>query len=505
MRKLLIVSNRLPWTFVDCEQQEGRVGMSAGGLATALRAVARQRPVRWIGWAGADYDPSVRDIIASSVALNCDFVPLCLSEADRREFYSGFCNEIIWPLFHNLPPTSSFEPAYWRRYLDVNARYADLICREASADDFVWIHDYHLMLQGKLLSTRRNRVRLAFFLHIPFPPADVFAKLPWKLEILDSLLSFGTVGFQTAQDRQNFLDCAVTYFPRVEIRRNGATPISVIRGQYRTLVRHCPISIDFDEFANLASQPQVTAEAERIREVANVRRLVLGIDRLDYTKGIPGRLVAFRDVLTRYAGLRHEISLLQVVVPSRENVPRYQELKNHVEDLVKGINGEFGTSSWVPVRYQYGHLSREQLVAHYRAADIALVTPLKDGMNLVAKEFCASRVDETGILILSKFAGAAIQLRTGAYLVDPRDPASLASAIYDAVDPDEGDERRRMRRMRRNIKGNDIHRWCDEMLKGTSVAQGDLTSRKSSVKLELPNSWTLQIPQLSVAASGETP
>ena len=504
MRKLLLVSNRLPMTFVDCDQQDGHVETSAGGLATALRAVAQQRPVRWIGWPGTDYDPCVRDIVASSVALNCDFVPVFLSEADRRDFYSGFCNEIIWPLFHNFSPTSSFEPAYWRRYLDVNARYADLICREASADDFVWIHDYHLMLQGKLLSTRRNRVRLAFFLHIPFPPVDVFAKLPWKLEILDSLLSFGTVGFQTEEDRQNFLDCAVTYFPRAEIRANGSA-ISVVRGQYPTIVRHCPISIDFDEFANLATQAQVTAEAERIRTLANVRRLVLGIDRLDYTKGIPERLEAFRDVLTRYAGLRQEISFLQVVVPSREEIPRYQELKSRVEELVRAINGEFGTSSWVPVHYRYGHLSREQLVAHYRAADIALVTPLKDGMNLVAKEFCASRVDETGILILSKFAGAAIQLRTGAYLVDPRHPSSLASAIYDAIDPDEGDVRRRMRRMRRNIKENDIHQWCNEMLKGTCAAERALSTRKPSAKLEVPASWPTHMPQMSVATTGDTP
>jgi alpha,alpha-trehalose-phosphate synthase [UDP-forming] len=499
-----MVSNRLPMTFVKGDQQDCHVEMSAGGLATALRAVAGQRTVRWIGWAGADYDPDVRDIIASSVALNCDLIPLLLSEADRRDFYCGFCNEIIWPLFHGLPPTSSFEPAYWKRYLEVNARYADLICREASSDDFVWIHDYHLMLQGKLLSFRRNRDQLAFFLHIPFPPAYVLAKLPWKVEILDSLLSFGTVGFQTAQDRQNFLACARTYFPDVQIK-STTSGISVLRGQYRTVVRHCPIGIDFEEFARLATQPQVTAEAEQIRRDANVRRLMLGIDRLDYTKGIPQRLEAFRDVLTRYVGLRQEISLVQVVVPSREEISRYQELKNQVEGLVSTINREFGTASWVPIRYQYGHLSREQLVAHYRAADIALVTPLKDGMNLVAKEFCASRVDETGILILSKFAGAATQLGTGAYLVDPRHPSSLASALYDAVDPDEGDVRRRMRRMRRNIKANDIQWWYDEMLRATSTAERELTEKKPSAKRGWPDSWQLQISQLSAAANGKIP
>jgi alpha,alpha-trehalose-phosphate synthase [UDP-forming] len=504
MRRLLMVSNRLPLTFRNSGQQGCQANMSVGGLATALRAVARQRPVRWIGWAGSDYDPNVRDVIASGVALNCDLVPVSLSEADRREFYCGFCNEIIWPLFHELPPTSSFEPAYWRRYLEVNARYTNSICREASADDLIWVHDYHLMLQGKLLSAHFNHDQLAFFLHIPFPPPDVFSKLPWKLEILDSLLSFGTVGLQTAPDRQNFLACVRTYFPEAQIRSMTAGEL-VLRGQTRTIIRHCPIGIDFDEFTHLAVQPQVAAEAEQIRRAANVRRLVLGVDRLDYTKGIPERLEAFRDVLTCYPGLRQEIGLIQIVVPSREEISRYQKLKYQVEDLVRAINQQFATPSWVPIRYQYGHLSREQLVAHYRAVDIALVTPLKDGMNLVAKEFCASRVDENGILILSEFAGAAVQLRTGAYLVDPRHIPSIASALHDAIDPDEGDVRRRMRRMRRNVKMDDIHRWCDEMLRGTSAVGREVTARKHPAVVGVPDSWPVHIPQLTTAASGETP
>jgi trehalose 6-phosphate synthase len=498
-----MVSNRLPVTFRNGDHR-CQTERSVGGLATALRAVARQRPVRWIGWAGADYDPNVRDIIDSSVALDCDLVPVFLSEADRRDFYCGFCNEIIWPLFHNLPPTSSFEPAYWRRYLDVNARYAESTCKEASSDDLIWVHDYHLMLQGKLLSHHFIRDQLVFFLHIPFPSPDVFARLPWKLEILDSLLSFGTVGFQTAQDRQHFLSCVRTYFPLAQIKSSALGPL-VLRGSRRTIVRHCPISVDFDEFADLAGQFQVTAEAERIRREANVRRVVLGVDRLDYTKGIPERLEGFGDLLTRYPGLHQEIGLIQIVVPSREEIPAYRKLRNQVEDLVSAINQQFGTPSWVPIRYRYAHLSRKQLVAHYLAADIALVTPLKDGMNLVAKEFCASRVDDTGILILSESAGAAVQLQTGAYLVDPRHTPSIASALHDAIDPDEGDVRRRMRRMRRNIKVNDIHRWCDEMLIGTSTSDREVTTRKCPAAVGTPDSWQVQIPLAAPAASGELP
>lgn len=503
MKKLVMVSNRLPLTFRNRDEQCHQPDLSAGGLATALRSVARQRPVRWIGWAGSDSDPSVPDIIASSVALDCDLVPVYLSQADRHEFYCGFCNEIIWPLFHGLPPTSSFDSSFWRRYVNVNVRYAETISRDAAPDDFVWVHDYHLMLQGKLLSSRLNRDQLAFFLHIPFPSPDIFARLPWKLEILDSLLLFGTIGLQTAEDCQNFLACARTYFPQIQIT-NTNSGILVRRGRNRTIVRHCPISIDFDEFVELATESQIASEAERIRRDANVRRLVLGIDRLDYTKGISERLEAFRDVLTRYPGLHQEIGLIQVVVPSREEIPTYQRVKNQLEDLVTAINQQFGTTSWIPIRYHYGHLSREQLVAHYRAADVALVTPLRDGMNLVAKEFCASRVDETGILILSEFAGAAVQLRTGAYLVDPRDVSSISSALVDAMDPDQGDVRRRMRRMRRNVQVNDIHRWCDEMLKGTSAVERE-TVRKPSVKLGLLNSWQVHLNAVSVAANGDTP
>ena len=503
MRRLLMVSNRLPLTFRNGGDQGCQVDMSAGGLATALRAVVRRRPVQWIGWAGSDYDPNIRDIVASSVAFDCDLVPVFLSEADRRDFYCGFCNEIIWPLFHNLLPTSSFEPAYWRRYLDVNARYAESICREALPDDLIWVHDYHLMLQGKLLSAHFHRDQLAFFLHIPFPPPDVYERFPWKIEVLDSLLSFGTVGLQTAQDRRNFLASVRSYLPSSQIRSTAQGTL-ILRGQNRTVVRHCPIGVDFNEFADLAQHPHVIAEAERIRRDVKVRRLVLGVDRLDYTKGVPERLAAFQDLLTRYPRLRQEIGLLQVVVPSREEIPRYHQLKIQIEDLIKNINAQFGTASWVPIHYRYGHLSREQLVAHYRAADIALVTPLKDGMNLVAKEFCASRADDTGILILSEFAGAAVQLSTGAYLVNPRNIPSIVSALYAAVDPDEGDARRRMRRMRLNVKVNDINRWCEEMLGGTPALDREVTTRKSAA-VGTPYSWQVRIPLDTTAASGEIP
>jgi trehalose 6-phosphate synthase len=237
----------------------------------------------------------------------------------------------------------------------------------------------------------------------------------------------------------------------------------------------------------------------------NVRRLVLSVDRLDYTKGIPERLEAFRELLSRYPAHQKEVGLLQVIVPSREEIPRYQRLRNQVESLVETINKQFGTPSWGPIRYEYAHLSREQLVSYYRAADIALITPLKDGMNLVAKEFCASRVDDTGILILSEFAGAAVQLRTGAHLVDPRYPSSIASALHDAIDPDEADVRRRMRRMRHNVKVNDVYRWCEKSLIGTSASRREVTTSRRMAAVGTSESWQAQIPLAPSAADAEIP
>jgi trehalose 6-phosphate synthase len=500
-----MVSNRLPVTLRSSEDQGCQIAMSAGGLATALRAIARERSVRWIGWAGLDCDPDgVRDFPLSSVDADCELVPVFLSEIDRRDFYCGFCNEIVWPLFHSLQPTTTFEPAYWKRYLDVNARYAETIRVNASPGDLVWVHDYHLMLQGKLLGCLMSRDQLAYFHHIPFPPPEIYATFRWKLEVLDSLLSFGTVGLQTAQDCRNFLACVGIYFPHAQITSTASETL-IFRGNGQTVLRHCPIGIDFDDFAELAARPDIIAEAKRVRGNMNIRRLVLGVDRLDYTKGIPERLEAFGELLSRYPAHHGEVGLLQVVVPSREEISRYQQLRKQVESLVKTINKEFGTPSWVPIRYEYAHLSRERLVSYYRAADIALITPLKDGMNLVAKEFCASRVDDTGILILSEFAGAAVQLRTGAQLVDPRNPSNIATALHDAIDPDETDVRRRMRRMRRNVKVNDVSRWCEEMLIGTSDSGGEVTRSERTAALGTPDSWQVQIPLATPTADAEIP
>lgn len=502
MNRLVIVSNRLPVTVKQvggCYQAEA----SSGGLVTALRPIVQRHRSCWIGWTGTDRNPRVGELLAAGAGPDgCHLIPVFLSEQERHDFYSGFCNEILWPLLHDLQSKCNFEPAYWRSYVAINTRFSEVIRAETEAEDLVWIHDYHLMLQGKMLRDKVARERLVYFHHVPFPPPDVFEKLPWRLEILDSLLSFRTVGFQTSRDRRNFVESARRFFPEIRVRKT-MSGLLVSRGEDATLVGAFPIGIDCDEFTNVATQQQVVMHAQQIRKNLKQCRIVLSVDRLDYTKGIPERLKAFRNLLNLYPGLHRHIALVQIVVPSREDIPDYQELKINVERRVGEINGHFGGPSWIPVHYLHRHLSRKDLVAYYRAADIAMITPLKDGMNLVAKEFCASRVDDTGILILSEFAGVANQLATGALLVNPYDSDKVALTLYNAMDMDEVQVRHNMRRMRRRLKTDDVHHWCEQVLCGTSLSAQLSTRSKELAPLVLTEPWKTPGPVPAAATAGE--
>ena len=325
-----------------------------------------------------------------------------------------------------------------------------MVRRRAAPRDFVWVHDYQLMSLAAELRLAGTRSRIGFFLHIPFPAPDVFMKLPWRAPVLDALLQYDLIGFQTARDRRNFLASAQALGREVKAERTG----------------HFPISIDYNAFMRRAAAPDVAAKARELHQLLPKRKLVLGIDRLDYTKGVTLRLLAFQDLLQRHPEMRGRVSLLQVVVPSREDIPQYHRMKNEIEQLVGRINGEFARpGAWVPVWYEYRSLSRLELLAYYRAADIALITPLKDGMNLVAKEYCACSIEEDCVLILSEFAGAAAQLAPGALLVNPYDIQGVAEAIRAAYAMAPAEREARMRRMRRSIRKQDVFWWVDAFLK----------------------------------------
>lgn len=456
--RFIIVSNRLPIT-IEGTGAALSVQPSCGGLITALAPILRDSNGIWIGWTGMDHSPEVAGLLDDYRADGYSVEPVFLTAAEKACFYHGCSNEIIWPLFHDLQTLCNFDPTYWEVYCKVTEKYADAVEKVARRDDFVWVHDYHLMMLAGSLRAREARLKLAYFHHIPFPPPDIFEKLPWRKQILRGLLQYNTIGFQTARDRKNFIASLRRCLADVHVRRL-ADRYLVRSESCCTLVGDFPISIDAEAFAAEALDVNVAARASEIKQKIRGGKIVLGVDRLDYTKGIPERLTAFRSLLERRPELRGRITLVQVVVPSREEIPNYKELKLYIERLVSEINGEHGIPGWMPVQYLHRCLSRSELAAFYRAANIALITPLKDGMNLVAKEFCACRVDDGGVLILSEFAGAARELKTGALLVNPYDIEGVASALYRAFRMSEREQRVRMRRMRHWIGRHDVFRWC---------------------------------------------
>jgi alpha,alpha-trehalose-phosphate synthase [UDP-forming] len=464
--RLIVVSNRLPYAFSRVGRR-WRAEPGAGGLVTALLPVLRDRGGTWIGWPGAhgaarEFRPALKH---AGREAGYELVPVSLSAEEVANFYQGFTNEVIWPLFHDLPSLCNFDPAYWRSYLAVNDKYAKALRARAGERDFVWVHDYHLMHLAAALRRRGVRSRLAFFLHIPFPSPDIFLKLPWRESVMHALMQFDSLGFQTTRDRRNFLDCLQALEPGARIEGRG-TVQSVRLGARAVSVGSFPISIDYNAFMRRAAAPEVAAKARELHALLPKRRLVLGIDRLDYTKGITLRLKAFQHLLTHHPEMRGRVSLLQVVVPSREAIPQYERMKSEIEQLAGRINGAFARpGGWVPVWYEYRSLTRLELLAYYRAADIALITPLKDGMNLVAKEYCACSIEEDCVLILSEFAGAAEQLGGDALLVNPFDIEAVAAAIREAVLMSPAERTARMRRMRRSVRRQDVFWWVEGFLK----------------------------------------
>ena len=457
---MVIVSNRLPVT-IEKGPEGFRVEPSSGGLVTALRPLLRDCAGVWIGWSATDASPEIEHILQEhSRQSSFELKPVFMTAEERSEFYCGFSNEVLWPLFHDLQSRCNFNPQYWDTHLSINQRFAEKAASEAHPGDLIWVHDYHLMSVASSLRKLNVNEPLAYFHHIPFPSPDIFEKLPWREEILNSLLDFDVVGFQTVRDRRNFISCLRQFVKQVELKSEGDLLI-VDEPERRTVVGAFPISIDFEEFARGASQDEVAARAATIAHDLHDRHIILGVDRLDYTKGIPERLAAFRHLLQSDSELHRKVTLVQVVVPSREDIPKYLELKSQIQLLVSEINGRYGESGWVPVHYIHRMLDRPELLAYYRAADIALVTPLKDGMNLVAKEYCASRVNNDGVLILSEFAGSAFQLQRGALLVNPYHTRAVAEAIRRACAMPLAEQRQRMRKLRARIRRENIFRWRD--------------------------------------------
>lgn len=477
--RLLVVSNRLPVTLRRAEQGDWSAEPSSGGLVSAMLPVLHQRGGTWIGWPGVtDADAGeFREVLDSaSRESGVQYEPVQLSAEEQEGFYYGFSNEIIWPLFHDLVTNCNFNAEYWDIYERVNRKFAKVLEQVCEPDDLVWVHDYHLMQVASHLHRESPHARTGFFLHIPFPSPDMFMKLPWRAEILRSLLAYDTLGFQTIRDRRHFLQCMRMVY---DISTHGTGSVLNLRvynsypgqsgGENASTVREMhvgsfPIGIDSERISKAARSESVRMQAHWLRKNLRGRTMILGVDRLDYTKGLLQKVHAFAAALRAFPDMHGQATLVQHVVPSRVDIPEYHKLRMELEQTISAINGEFTEAGWVPIHYMYHSLDQDTLIAYYQSAEIALITPLKDGMNLVAKEYCAAHVDEDGIVILSEFAGSAAQMQNGAMMVNPYDAQCIAEALHDAFLMSAAERQDRMRRLRRSIRSHNVFHWADTFL-----------------------------------------
>ncbi|NLI77011.1 MAG: bifunctional alpha,alpha-trehalose-phosphate synthase (UDP-forming)/trehalose-phosphatase [Candidatus Riflebacteria bacterium] len=464
--RILLVSNRLPVT-VKTEHGKTKAVPSPGGLATALRGPHEQADSLWIGWPGdtSRVEPADRPGLERQLAsLRCHPVPL--SPTEVAHFYDGFSNGVLWPLYHYLTDKVEREAwSNWRAYVEVNQKFAEAIQSRYRPGDMIWIHDYQLSLVPAILRNRLPEATIGFFLHIPFPSSEVFRILPWRTEILQGMLGADLIGFHTYSYLHHF-SRALLHVLDLPVA-DGMVRL----GHRQALLGVFPIGIDAPEFEALAAEPAVQEDARQIRAGNGPRQMILGVDRLDYTKGLTRRLMSIERLLEREPAWRDRFRYVQLIVPSREKVDAYAALRRELDELAGRINATWGTISSLPVHSLYRGVSRERLVALYQAADVMLVTPLRDGMNLVAKEFAACRHDEGGVLVLSEFAGAAAEL-VEALTVNPYDLDRMALQIKRALQMPDAERQSRMRSLRARVRGFDAHLWAATFLEALRAAGG---------------------------------
>jgi trehalose 6-phosphate synthase len=446
---VVVVANRLPVDQVTDPDGTTRWQRSPGGLVTALEPFVAGRGGAWVGWSG-----SAGEAPEPFESGGMQLIPVSLSEEEVDRYYEGMSNASLWPLYHDVVEKPEYHRTWWDTYVQVNKRFADRAAEVAAEGAIVWVHDYQLQLVPAMLRQRRPDLTIGFFLHIPFPPYELFTQLPWRSAIVEGLLGADLVGFQRPSAASNFVQLARRLH---ELPARGTT----VEYDGRTVTaRAFPISIDVAAFDELARSPDVVKRAAEIRaELGNPDRMILGVDRLDYTKGIAVRLNAFQELLEDGALEAPQTVMVQVATPSRERVEHYVHMRETIEQQVGHINGIYGTLGGPAVHYINQSVPREELAALYRAADVMLVTPYRDGMNLVAKEYVAARSDLGGALVLSEFAGAAAELKQ-AFLVNPHDIAGVKSQLVRALRAEPAELAKRMRAMRRHLAKNDLEHWA---------------------------------------------
>lgn len=447
------MANRLPVSVA--RRREGlRYQPSMGGLATGVGAVFDPGRDVWIGWPGLPVDRlsrEEREAVDRELAAR-GLRAIHLTEAEVQTYYNGFCNRALWPLFHYFPSYAAYDPPGWDAYRAVNRRFAEAV--GAGAGEPVWVHDYQLLLVPRMLRELGVRAPVGFFLHIPFPAWQVFRLLPWREEVVDGLLGADLVGFHTYDDALHFLEAVR------RLRGAEAHLGQVVVGDRLVRVGAFPMGIDVDRFAHAVERPEVAREVERIRRELQGQRVVLSVDRLDYTKGIPQRLAAYDRFLADHPEFHGKVTLVLVAVPSRTEVDRYASLRRRVQEQVAEIEGKYATFGWTPIRYLYRALPFPVLAALYHVADVALVTPLRDGMNLIAKEYVAACADGHGVLVLAETAGAAKEL-SEALVVNPNDVEEVAEALHQALAMPEEEQRQRMGAMQARLRVYSVRAWAE--------------------------------------------
>jgi trehalose 6-phosphate synthase/phosphatase len=472
-RRMIIVSNRLPFT-IRKEDRGLNFIPSVGGLATGLSSYLesfRDHPSKsmdylWLGWPGLTVPYENREEIESKSRLEFNALPVFLSEQDIESFYQGFCNKTIWPLFHYFPTYAIYDKDQWEHYVEVNRRFCQTLIEILKPDDAIWIHDYHLMLLPGMLREKSPTATIGFFLHIPFPNYEMFRLLPgkWSKRILEGLLGADLIGFHTNDYKQDFLRCVL------RILGHDSNIGEILVGDRIVKAGTFPMGIDFSKFHEGASHSQAQQDKIEISGQLKEAKVVLSIDRLDYTKGIINRLEAFQCFLEACPHWHGRVTLLLIVVPSRVDIERYDSMKNQIERLVGMINGKFSNPGWTPVVYMFRALEFSSLVAVYSASDIALITPLRDGMNLIAKEYVAARTDKTGVLILSEMTGASKEL-TEARIINPNDRNEIVEALIEALKMPQNEQIRRITIMQERLQRHDVLHWVSDFMKELDKAK----------------------------------
>lgn len=463
-RRMVVVSNRVPYNIVRTPAgTQYRRGI--GGLVTALHPILKTSNGLWVGWNGVS--GPIREALPSRLKVGepegyqyfLRFVPL--NEVEVSRYYHGFSNRTLWPNFHNFIGKCHFDRAQWNSYVSVNEKFSKIIYEETSGkDDLIWVHDYHLTLVPAFLRQVNPSLKIFFFLHTPFPHCNTFRVIPWCKQILEGMLGSDKIGFHVEDYVRNFLSCVEELLGLPVDHDRGIVKFKNMKVQ----VKAHPISIDYDEFFNLARSEVVQKHLQRLKRGVGDKLVILGVDRLDYTKGIKERLLAVERLLEKYKDTRNKILFIQIAVPSRTRVGEYRAMKREIDETIGRINGRFTVENWTPISYIYRSIPREDLVALYRLADVALITPVRDGMNLVAKEYITSQVEKNGVLILSQFTGAKAELKDALH-VNPYDIDAVADSLYRALTMSPEEKKERCARMQEVVKKNDIYKWVSDYFK----------------------------------------